>query len=100
MPIEKGSERDYVTLVQHEGTDGVKQGKNKCFALEHVFHGGAARNRLHFLQVPGCGWPSVQQLRTLGGLMRMRRGRRSGAAGGGSSSDGEGWFTGKEENVK
>eukprot|EP00983_Pelagomonas_calceolata_P043935 1139091-Pelagomonas_calceolata.AAC.7 len=33
MPIEKGSERDYVTLVQHEGTDGMKQGKNKRFVF-------------------------------------------------------------------
>eukprot|EP00983_Pelagomonas_calceolata_P042592 1138562-Pelagomonas_calceolata.AAC.4 len=55
VPTEKGSERNYVTLAQHEGTDGVKQGKNNCFALEHVFHGGATRIRLHFLQVPGCG---------------------------------------------
>eukprot|EP00983_Pelagomonas_calceolata_P108612 1159477-Pelagomonas_calceolata.AAC.5 len=35
--------------------DGVKQGKDKCKLCEHVFHGGATRIRLHFLQVPGCG---------------------------------------------
>eukprot|EP00983_Pelagomonas_calceolata_P125660 1161226-Pelagomonas_calceolata.AAC.5 len=37
----------------------MKQGKNKCMQAmctrEHVFHGGATRIRLHFLQVPGCG---------------------------------------------
>eukprot|EP00983_Pelagomonas_calceolata_P127958 1161466-Pelagomonas_calceolata.AAC.12 len=78
MPREKGPEWDYVTLVQHEGTDGVKQWKNKRQLCEllHVFHGGAMRIRLHFLQVPGCGVPSVQQLRTLG----MRRGRRRGGS--------------------
>eukprot|EP00983_Pelagomonas_calceolata_P036792 1134534-Pelagomonas_calceolata.AAC.1 len=55
MPREKGPEWGYVTLEQHEGTDGVKQVKNKCKLCEHVFHGGATRIRLHFLQVPGCG---------------------------------------------
>eukprot|EP00983_Pelagomonas_calceolata_P051448 1142409-Pelagomonas_calceolata.AAC.8 len=35
--------------------DGVKQVKNKCKLREHVFHAGAARIRLHSLQVPGCG---------------------------------------------
>eukprot|EP00983_Pelagomonas_calceolata_P020922 657664-Pelagomonas_calceolata.AAC.1 len=55
MPIEKGPEWDYITLVQHEGMDGVKQGKNKCKLCEHVFHGCAARIRLHFMQVPDCG---------------------------------------------
>eukprot|EP00983_Pelagomonas_calceolata_P074938 1152782-Pelagomonas_calceolata.AAC.2 len=57
MPREKGPEWNHVTLVQHEGTDGVKQWKNKCNLCEllHVFHGGAMRIRLHFLQGPGCG---------------------------------------------
>eukprot|EP00983_Pelagomonas_calceolata_P003399 110969-Pelagomonas_calceolata.AAC.2 len=55
MPTEKGLEWGHVTLVHHGGTDGVKQGKNKCKLCEHVFHGGAMRIRLHFLRVPGCG---------------------------------------------
>eukprot|EP00983_Pelagomonas_calceolata_P122376 1160902-Pelagomonas_calceolata.AAC.5 len=55
MPREKGPEWEYVTLVQPKGTDGVKQGKNKCKLCEHVSHGGATRIRPHFLQVPGCG---------------------------------------------
>eukprot|EP00983_Pelagomonas_calceolata_P057504 1145094-Pelagomonas_calceolata.AAC.5 len=37
----------------------MKQGKNTCMQAmcthEHVFHGGATRIRLHFLQLPGCG---------------------------------------------
>eukprot|EP00983_Pelagomonas_calceolata_P036959 1136133-Pelagomonas_calceolata.AAC.1 len=81
MQIEKGPEWDYVTLVQHESTDGVKQGKNKRFALEHVFHGGAARIRLHFLQVPGCGVAKCKAAEdTWVAMMRMRRGRRRGPA--------------------
>eukprot|EP00983_Pelagomonas_calceolata_P086032 1156674-Pelagomonas_calceolata.AAC.11 len=76
MPIEKGPEWDNVTLVQHEGTDGLKQGKNKC--LHNVsmcfmeVAGASGYTSCKFLAV---GWPSVQQLRTLGWLlMRMRGG--------------------------
>eukprot|EP00983_Pelagomonas_calceolata_P071114 1151075-Pelagomonas_calceolata.AAC.4 len=64
MEIEKVPEWDYVThMVQHEGTDGMKQG-------------------LHFLQVPGRGLAKCNvQLRTIGWpLMRMRRGRRRGVS--------------------
>eukprot|EP00983_Pelagomonas_calceolata_P088682 1157229-Pelagomonas_calceolata.AAC.8 len=84
MPIEKGPEWEYVTSVHHEGTDGAKQGKNKCYVS------------MCFMEVPcasgytsckflALGWPSVKQLRTLGWLlmrMRMRRGgsRRRGPA--------------------
>eukprot|EP00983_Pelagomonas_calceolata_P064841 1148314-Pelagomonas_calceolata.AAC.5 len=53
-PRGKIPEWEYVTLVHPEGTFGVKQVKNKCKQCEHVFHGGATRIRLHFLQVPGC----------------------------------------------
>eukprot|EP00983_Pelagomonas_calceolata_P076045 1153256-Pelagomonas_calceolata.AAC.3 len=35
MPRKKGPEWDYVTLVEPEDTDGVKQGKNKCKLCEH-----------------------------------------------------------------
>eukprot|EP00983_Pelagomonas_calceolata_P047511 1140685-Pelagomonas_calceolata.AAC.10 len=84
MPREKGPEWDYVTLDQPEGTDGVKQGMNKCKLC--------ARVNMCFMELPrasgytsckilAVGWPSVQQLRTLGWmLMRMRRGRRRGSS--------------------
>eukprot|EP00983_Pelagomonas_calceolata_P118760 1160534-Pelagomonas_calceolata.AAC.29 len=81
MPREKGPERDYVTLVQHEGTDGVKQWKNKCKLCEllHVFHEVPCASGYTFCKFVAVGWPSVQQLRTLYRLlMRMRRGRRRG----------------------
>eukprot|EP00983_Pelagomonas_calceolata_P060856 1146556-Pelagomonas_calceolata.AAC.1 len=45
MPREQGPEWENVALVQPEGTDGVKQVKNKCKLCEHVFHGGAMRIR-------------------------------------------------------
>eukprot|EP00983_Pelagomonas_calceolata_P094080 1157845-Pelagomonas_calceolata.AAC.8 len=41
-PREKGPEWVYVTLLQYEGMDGVKQWKNKCKLCE-------------LLHVPGCG---------------------------------------------
>eukprot|EP00983_Pelagomonas_calceolata_P073939 1152332-Pelagomonas_calceolata.AAC.15 len=91
LPREKGPEWDYVTLVQPEGTDEVKQGKNKCKLCEHVFHGGAhaMRIRLHFVQVPGCGvakCPAAED--TWVAVDEDEEGEE------GSSSDGEGWFTG------
>eukprot|EP00983_Pelagomonas_calceolata_P040304 1137557-Pelagomonas_calceolata.AAC.5 len=69
MPREKGPEWEYVTLVQPEGTDGEKQGKNKCKLCEHMFHGGATCIRLHFLQVPDCG---VAKMRIRRGGSRRR----------------------------
>eukprot|EP00983_Pelagomonas_calceolata_P057183 1144951-Pelagomonas_calceolata.AAC.2 len=54
----------------------MKQGKNMCMQAmctrEHVFHGGATRIRLHFLQVPGCGVAKCSA--DTWALMRMRRG--------------------------
>eukprot|EP00983_Pelagomonas_calceolata_P116426 1160302-Pelagomonas_calceolata.AAC.5 len=57
MPNEKGPEWNYITLVQPNGTDGVRQVKNRlqCKLCEQVFHEGATRIRLHFWQVSGCG---------------------------------------------
>eukprot|EP00983_Pelagomonas_calceolata_P083676 1156210-Pelagomonas_calceolata.AAC.1 len=77
MTIEKGPECDYVSLVQHEGTDGVKQRKNNCLAL-------AAEDT----------WVNVDE---------NEEGEEEGAGGQqeeGSSSDGEGWFTDEEEDVE
>eukprot|EP00967_Tisochrysis_lutea_P030374 scaffold35659_cov21-Tisochrysis_lutea.AAC.1 len=74
--------------------DGVKQEKNKCTLCEHVFRGGAMRIQLHFLQVPGCvaakctaaedTWVDVDEDKE------------------GEEEEGqqEGWFIGKEEDVK
>eukprot|EP00983_Pelagomonas_calceolata_P002915 96194-Pelagomonas_calceolata.AAC.2 len=56
MPRGKGPEWDYVTLVQPDGTDGVKQVKNECKLCEHVVYGGATCIRLRFLQFPGWGF--------------------------------------------
>eukprot|EP00983_Pelagomonas_calceolata_P122046 1160868-Pelagomonas_calceolata.AAC.1 len=83
MPTEKGPEWDYVKLVEHEGTDGVKQWKNKssyvsccmCFMVVPRASGYTS------CELRDVGWPSVLQQRTLGWLlMRMRRGRRRGGS--------------------
>eukprot|EP00983_Pelagomonas_calceolata_P067085 1149345-Pelagomonas_calceolata.AAC.7 len=97
MPIEKGTECDYITLVQPEGTDGVKQGKNKCKLCEYVFHGGTMRIRLHFLQVPVCRvakYTAAKDTWVAILLTRMRRGRREGP------SVMENSFTGEKEDVE
>eukprot|EP00983_Pelagomonas_calceolata_P113163 1159958-Pelagomonas_calceolata.AAC.2 len=104
MPTEKGPEWDYVKLVQPEGTYGVKQGKNKCKLCECVFHQGATRIRLHFLQVPGCGGAkSTAAEDTWVDVGGEEEGEEEGGQQEeGSSShvdeDEEGWFTGEEED--
>eukprot|EP00983_Pelagomonas_calceolata_P045473 1139753-Pelagomonas_calceolata.AAC.6 len=75
--------------------DGVKQGKNKCKLCEHVFHGGATRIKLHFLQVPGCRVAKCKAEDTWVAVDEDEGGRdEEGQHEEGSSSDGEGWFTG------
>eukprot|EP00983_Pelagomonas_calceolata_P114585 1160110-Pelagomonas_calceolata.AAC.4 len=104
MPREKGLKWDYVTLAQHEGTDGVKQWKDKCKLCEllHVFYGGAARIRLHSLQVPGCGVAKCTAAKDA--WVAADEDEEGEQEGGqqeeGSSSDGEDWFTGEVEDVK
>eukprot|EP00983_Pelagomonas_calceolata_P011894 382287-Pelagomonas_calceolata.AAC.1 len=55
----------------------MKQGKNACMQAmctrEHVFHGGAMRIRLLFLQLPGCGVAKCTASEDTW-VMRMRRG--------------------------
>eukprot|EP00983_Pelagomonas_calceolata_P127800 1161446-Pelagomonas_calceolata.AAC.1 len=75
MPIEKGPEWDYVTLVQHEGTDGVKQGK---------------------ITFPGCGVAECTAAEDTWVVVDEEGGQQEE----GASSDGEGWFTGGARKIK
>eukprot|EP00983_Pelagomonas_calceolata_P118660 1160528-Pelagomonas_calceolata.AAC.5 len=75
MPREKGPEWDYVTFVQPEGTDGVKQGKNKCKLCSRAC----------------VSWRCHAHQHTL----LDKEGEEGGQQEEGSSSDGEGLFTGK-----
>eukprot|EP00983_Pelagomonas_calceolata_P047812 1140792-Pelagomonas_calceolata.AAC.4 len=65
---------------------------------EHVFHGGATRIRLHFLQVPGCGLAKCTAAEDT--WVNVDEDEEGGQQEKGSSSDGEGWFTGEEEDVE
>eukprot|EP00983_Pelagomonas_calceolata_P081336 1155534-Pelagomonas_calceolata.AAC.2 len=83
-------------LCTFAGTDG---GKNKCELCEYVFHGGAMRIRLHFLQVPGFGVAKCKAEDTLVAVDEGKEGEQEGGQQEeGSSSDGEGLFIGEEED--
>eukprot|EP00983_Pelagomonas_calceolata_P001959 65939-Pelagomonas_calceolata.AAC.7 len=49
-------------MIQHEGTYGVKQGKNKCKLCEHVFHAWCLEvphaSGYTSCKFPAVGWPN------------------------------------------